>query len=47
MDHFFFQKETTLCENFFRKFEIDKRMEDKEQCFKIDEFYGVMDLIIG
>ena len=33
--------------NCFDKLQIDERIEDKEQCFKIEEFYEVMDLVIG
>ena len=43
----FSQKETASCENFFVELEIDKRIENKEQCFKVEIFYKVMDLVIG
>ena len=44
---FFSLKETTLCENFFDKLKIIEHIEDKEQCFKIKEFYEVMDLVVS
>ena len=32
---------------FFDKLKIDECIEDKEKCFKIEEFYKVIDLVIG
>ena len=47
IESFFHKKRLHRAKNFFDKLQIYEHKEDKEQCFKIEEFYEVMGLVIG